>query len=90
MKYIEMSIEEVMQLCNKHTKVLVAVQDLAKKDEVISFVQKRREEYGQIFEDVQTVTHSTDDFINRLDCFTEKQNILDIKPIGIQKIVLLQ
>ena len=90
MKYIEMSIEEAMQFCNKRTKVLVAVQDLAKEDEIISFVQKKKEDYGQIFEDIQTVTHSTDDFVNRLDCFTEKQNILDIKPIGIQKIVLLQ
>lgn len=91
MKYIEMSIEEAIKLCNKHTKVLVAIQDLTQENnEVLRFEKKRKEEYDQIFSDVKTVVPTIDDFIKRLDCFTVKQNIMDVQPVGMKKIVLIK
>lgn len=92
MQYVEMTIEEAMKKCNKNAKVLVAIQDLEKdNDDDIVFVPKRRKEYGSIFEDAKTVLSMCDDFINELNVFTEKQSdIRNIRPHGLQKIVLLK
>ena len=91
MKYVEMTIEEAMKKCNKNTKVLVAIQDLEKEDDEIVFVQKKKREYGSIFEDAKTVLSMCDDFIKELNVFTEKQpDIYNIRPHGLQKIVLLK
>lgn len=89
--YIEMTIEEAMKKCNKNTKVLVAIQDLEKEDDEIVFVQKKKREYGSIFEDAKTVLSMCDDFMKELNVFTEKQtDIYNIRPHGLQKIVLLK
>lgn len=91
MKLIEMTVEDAMQLCGKQAKVLVAVQDLEEEniDIDIQFVQKRKEEYNQLFSDVETVASMCDDFVKQLRCFTHKQDLKNIKPIGVQKIVLI-
>lgn len=89
--YIEMTVEEAMKKCNKNTKVLVAIQDLEKEDDEIVFVQKKKREYDSIFEDAKTVLSMCDDFIKELNVFTEKQpDIYNIRPHGLQKIVLLK
>ena len=89
--YVEMTIEEAIKKCNKNTKVLVAIQDLEKEDDEIVFVQKKKREYGSIFEDAKTVLSMCDDFIKELNVFTEKQpDIYNIRPHGLQKIVLLK
>lgn len=90
MKYVEMTIEEAIKRCNKNDKVLVAVQDLEDDNCDIIFSKKGRNEYQSIFNDVQTVASICDDFVKQLRLFTEKQNILDIKPHGLQKIILLK
>ena len=90
MRYVEMSIEEAMKVCNKQTKVLVSVQSLEDDNVCLAFEQKKKEDYDKIFEDVQTIASCVDEFAKQLRCFTAKQNIYDIKPIGIQKIVLLK
>ena len=90
MRYIEMTIEEAMKRCNKNKKVLVAVQDLEDDNVDIVFVQKERNEYQTIFEDVKTVASACDDFVKQLRLFTEKQNIYNIEPRGVQKIILLK
>ena len=90
MRYIEMTIEEAMKRCNKNKKVLVAVQDLEDDNIDVVFVQKERNEYQTIFEDVKTVASACDDFVKQLRLFTEKQNIYNIEPRGIQKIILLK
>ena len=89
MKYVELTIEEAMQRCDKNTKVLVAIQDLKDTKANVSFVKKERKEYPEIFEDIQTATSLCDDFVKQLKLFSEKQDIHNIKPKGIQKIVLL-
>ena len=90
MKYVEMTIEEAMKRYNKNKKVLVAVQDLEDDNVDIAFVQKGRNEYQTIFEDVKTVASACDDFVKQLRLFTEKQNICNIEPRGFQKIILLK
>ena len=90
MKYVEMTIEEAMKRCNKNKKVLVAIQDLEDENVDIIFVQKNRSQYKNMFEDVKTVVSACDDFVKQLKLFTEKQNIYNIEPHGLQKIVLLK
>ena len=90
MKYVELTIEEAMQRCDKNTKVLVAIQDLKDTKANVSFVKKERKEYPEIFEDIQTATSLCDDFVKQLKLFSEKKDIHNIKPKGIQKIVLLK
>ena len=90
MRYVEMTIEEAMKRCNKNKKVLVAVQDLEDDNVDIAFIQKGRNEYQTIFEDVKTVASACDDFVKQLRLFTEKQNIYNVEPRGVQKIILLK
>ena len=90
MKYVEISIEEAMKRCNKNKKVLVAVQDLEDDNIDTVFVQKGRSEYQSMFEDVKTVASVCDDFVKQLRLFTEKQNIYNVEPRGVQKIILLK
>lgn len=88
--YVEMTVEEAMMRCNKNAKVLVAVQNLEDKDCNAVFVRKKRDEYNELFKDVQTAMALYDDLVKQLRLFTEKQNILDIKPRGVQKTILLR
>lgn len=90
MQYIEMSIEEAMKKCKKNAKILVAIQDLTDDNTDIIFIQKRENEYNEVFEDVKTVASLCDDFISQLKLFTEKQDIRNIRPYGMQKTVLLR
>lgn len=86
-----MTVEEAMKKCKKNSKVLVAIQNLEENtEEDVIFVPKRKNEYEKIFEDIKTVASACDDFVKQLRCFTEQQDIYNIKPIGIQKIVLLK
>lgn len=90
MKLIEMTVEDAMQLCGKQAKVLVAVQDLEDENSNVQFVQKKKEEYSKLFSDIETVASICDDFVKQLRCFTHKQDLKNIKPIGVQKIVLIR
>lgn len=90
MQYLEMTIEQAMKICNKNDKVLVAVQSLEDDDCNVLFIKKRKDEYKSLFEDVKTVASACDDFVKQLNLFTEKQNIYNIEPRGIQKIILLK
>lgn len=90
MQYVEMSVGDAMKKCKKNAKILVAIQDLTDENVDIVFVQKRGSDYKDVFEDVKTVASLCDDFISQLKLFTEKQDIRDIRPYGIQKIVILR
>ncbi len=90
MQYVEMSIEEAMKRCKKNAKILVATQDLADNNADIIFSSKKENEYNEVFEDVKTVASLCSDFVNQLKLFTEKQDIRDIRPYGIQRTVLLK
>ena len=55
MYYADMTIDEARKRCDKHTKVLVAIQNLVSSDEDIMFVKKKRCEYKDIFENIKSV-----------------------------------
>ena len=90
MQYVEMTVQEALEKCNKNAKVLVATQDLADENTDIVFVLKKRCEYPEVFEDVKTVASLCDDFVKQLRLFTEKQNIYNIEPNGKQKTIMLR
>ena len=90
MQYVEITVEEAIRRCNKHAKILVAIQDLKKDDSDAVFFPKRKEECCDLFKDVQTVATAYDDLVRRLDLFTEKQDIFHILPVGMLKTVLLK
>lgn len=91
MKLVEMTVDEAKKILGGQAKVLVAVQNLEDENDTnIQFAQKRREEYEQLFSDVETVASMCDDFVKQLRCFTAKQDLKNIRPIGVQKIVLLK
>lgn len=90
MKYVEISIEEAMKRCKKNAKVLVAEQDLEKEDCNIIFVSKEKSDYDKLFRNVQTAASISDELIEQLRLFTERQEIPNIEPRGVQKIVLIK
>ena len=90
MKYVEMTIEEAIKKCKKNAKILVATQDLADESIDVIFVQKRGSDYKEVFEDVKTVASLSDDLVKQLNLFTEKQDIMNIRPYGIRRIVILR
>lgn len=90
MQYVEMSIEEAKARCKKNAKILVAIQDLEDDNIDIVFIQKRGNESDEIFENVKTAASLCDDFVKQLKLFTEKQDIRNIKPYGIQRTVILR
>lgn len=89
MKLVEMTVDEAKKMLGGQAKVLVAVQNLEDENDTnVQFAQKPREEYEQLFADVETVAQLYDDFVKQLRCFTAQQDIRNIKPIGVQKTVL--
>lgn len=90
MQYVEMTIEEAMKKCKKNAKILVATQDLTEKNVDIIFIQKRGKDCEDVFEDIKTVASISDDLVKQLDLFTEKQDIRNIRPYGIKRIVILR
>ena len=90
MYYAEMTIDEARKRCDKNTNVLVAIQNLESSDEDIIFVKKNRCEYNELFENIKTVSSLFDDYVKQLNLFTEKQDVYNVKPKGIQRIILLK
>ena len=90
MQLLEMTVEDALKLCGKQGKVLVAIHNLEENDCNTGFDIWKKEEYNKLFEDVQIVVSQMDDLVKQLSCYTCKQNLMDIKPRGVQKIVLLK
>ena len=90
MRYIEIPIEEAMKRCKKNAKVLVAEQDLENDDCDVIFITKTSKDYDDIFNGIQTAASMSDDLVEQLRLFTERQDIFNIREKGIQKIVLIK
>lgn len=93
MIYIEISIEEAMKRCKKNARVLVAEQDLENEDCDVVFVIKGKNDYEELFKDIQTAVSllpDSFDLVKQLRLFTEHQDIPNIRPHGTQKIVLMR
>lgn len=89
--YIEMTIKEALELNkgDKNSKVLVAISDL-EDDEVVNFVKKTRRECDAIIRQAETIAHSCDEFMDSLMCYSEKQDIERIVPIGRISTILMR
>lgn len=90
MRYIEMSIEDAIKKCKKNATVLVATQDLTDDDVEIVFVKRKGNESDELFSDVKTVASLSDDLVKQLNLFTEKQDIMNIRPYGIKRVIILR
>lgn len=88
--YVEISIEEAMKRCKKNAKVLVAEQYLESEDCNVIFVKKEKKDYDKLFSGVQTAATLSDELMEQLRLFTERQEIPNIRPVGVQKIVLIK
>ena len=76
---------------SKGKKVLVAIQDLENDNEDVIFYQKLKSDCEIMKKEAQTVSSMCDDFVKKLDVFTEKQkDLMNIEPHGIQKTILLR
>lgn len=90
MKYVEISLQEAMKRCKKNVKVLVAEQDLENEDCNIIFVKKEKKDYDKLFANIKTAATLSDELMEQLRLFTEHQEIPNIRPVGVQKIVLIR
>ena len=90
-EYVEMTIEQALKLNNGNTnaKVMVSMNNL-EKNEVASFVKKTKRECEEIIKRAQTIAHDCDDFMNSLYCYSVKQNLKEIKPIGVVSTILIK
>lgn len=90
-EYVEMTIEQALKLNNGNTnaKVMVAMNNL-EKNEVALFVKKTKSECEEIIKRAQTIAHDCDDFMNSLYCYSVKQNLKEIKPIGVVSTILIK
>ena len=91
MKFIEVTIEQALALNkgDKNSKVLVAVNDL-EKNEVAAFVKKTRNECERIIKDAETLIQNCDEFMEYLMCYSERQNLKSIQPVGTLSTILVR
>lgn len=91
MNYIEVTIEQALEMNkgDKNSKVLVAINDLEKND-VASFVKKTRNECEKIIKDAETLVQNCDDFMECLMCYSERQDLRSIQPIGVLSTILVK
>ena len=91
MNYVEMTTEEAIEVLRKSKgkKVLVAIKDLENDDDAI-FYQKLKSDCEIMIQEAQTVSSMCDDFVKKLDVFTERQrDLMNIQPYGLRKTILL-
>lgn len=86
-----MTIEEAIKYSkgNKSQVVLVAVTDLENDDQIAAFSKIPTTECENIIKKAETIARVCDDFANSLKCFTVKQDLEHIRPVGKVSTVLL-
>lgn len=80
-----MTIEQALEYNrgNKNSVVLVAVNDLEDpNEEIVSFVKRTKKECAAIIRQAETIALSCDSFMDTMKCFTEKQDLKCIQPVG--------
>lgn len=91
MNYIEMTTDEAIEVLRKSKgkKVLVAIKDLEDNSDAI-FYQKLKSECELMIREAQTISSACDEFVKKLDLFTTKQNLFNIKNLGLCQTILLK
>lgn len=94
MKYIEVTTEEAIKLLqsSKGKKVMVAITELETVKNIDSqFYPRLKLDCETMIKDAETIASYCDDFVKQLKVFTEIQpDIMNLKPKGIQNIILLR
>lgn len=94
MKYVEMTIEEALAYNkgNKKSIVLVAVKNLKdqENDEIQSFVKRTKGDCATIIKEAETIALACDDFMNMMKCFSAKQDLRHIRPVGKVSTILME
>lgn len=92
MKYIEMSVDEAIEILQKSKgkRVMVAIRDLEHNDDAM-FFPKLKAECEDMIGRAETISSMCDDFVKQLRLYTEKQkDIVNIRNVGYQQIILLK
>lgn len=91
MRYIEVTIEQALAMNkgDKNSRVLVAVNNL-EDDNVAAFVKKTRNECEKIIKNAETLVQNCDDFMECLMCYSERQDLKSIQPVGILSTILVR
>ncbi len=92
MRYVEMTTDEAIEVLKraKGEKVLVAVQDLEKAEDVL-FYPRLKMDCMDMVKEAETISSACDDFVKQLRLFTKKQlDLMNICMEGLQKIILLK
>lgn len=93
LNYLEVTTEEAIEMLrtSNSKKVLVAIQNLEDGDDEIVFCRWLKSECESIIQEAKTITSMCDDFVKKLDLYTEQQkDLYNIQPHGLQKTILLQ
>lgn len=91
MNYVEMTTDEAIEMLRKSKgkKVLVAIQDLESDTDVV-FYQKLKSDCEIMIQEAKTVSSMCDDFVKKLDVFSEMQkDLMNIRPHGIRNTILI-
>ena len=92
MNYTEMTVDEAIEFLklSKGKKVLVAIKNLEDDEDVI-FYPKSKVDCEEMIRDAQTIVTMCDDFVKKLDLFTEQQKDLhDIQLKGFRQTILIR
>ena len=94
MKYMEITVEEAIEMLknSKGERVLMAVHDLTDDNDDVVFFKKPKSDCEEVIIEGRTITsEKADNYFNTLNVYTtEQKDVFNIKPKGLQSIILLK
>lgn len=92
MNYLEVTTEEAIEMLKKSNgkRVLVATKNLESGEDEVVFCAWLKSECEEMIQEAKTISTMCDDFVKKLDLYTEQQkDLYNIQPIGFQQTILL-
>ena len=92
MNYLEVTTEEAIEMLKKSNgkRVLVVTKNLESGEDEVVFCAWLKSECEGMIQEAKTISTMCDDFVNKLDLYTEQQkDLYNIQPIGFQQTILL-
>lgn len=93
MNYLEVTTEEAIEMLKKSNgkRVLVATKNLESGEDEVIFCAWLKSECEGMIQEAKTISAMCDDFVKKLDLYTEQQkDLYNIQPIGFQQTILLK
>ena len=93
MNYLEVTTEEAIEMLKKSNgkRVLVVTKNLESGEDEVVFCAWLKSECEGMIQEAKTISAMCDDFVNKLDLYTEQQkDLYNIQPIGFQQTILLK